>query len=64
MKNSTTAPIIVQKAVPVLNTDDEHSLTLRILEQEHAAYSEAINLVLGARYEIVGRRLRPSAQST
>lgn len=40
-------PIIVQKAVPVLPEDDEHTLAARILEQEHVAYSEAINLVLG-----------------
>src|SRR6202011_470643 len=49
--------IIVQKAVPVLNTDDEHTLAARILAQEHVAYSEAINLVLEGRHEIVGRRL-------
>jgi len=50
--------IIVQKAVPVLDTDDEHTLAARILEQEHTAYTEAINVVLGGRFEIVGRRLR------
>jgi phosphoribosylglycinamide formyltransferase-1 len=49
--------IIVQKAVPVLDTDNEHSLAQRVLEQEHLAYSEAINLVLSERFEIVGRRL-------
>ena len=49
--------IIVQKAVPVLNTDDEHTLAARILAQEHVAYSEAINLVLEGGHEIVGRRL-------
>jgi phosphoribosylglycinamide formyltransferase 1 len=49
--------IIVQKAVQVLETDDEHTLAARILEQEHVAYSEAINLVLEGRYEIKGRRL-------
>src|SRR5579883_2692190 len=38
--------IIVQKAIPVLDSDDEHTLAARILEQEHIAYSEAINLVL------------------
>jgi len=50
--------IIVQKAVPVLGSDDEHSLAARILEQEHIAYTEAINLVLGGNFEIVGRRLK------
>jgi len=48
--------IIVQKTVPVLDTDDEHTLAERILEQEHAAYSEAIKLVLEGTHEIAGRR--------
>jgi len=48
--------IIVQKSVPVLENDDEHTLAARILEQEHTAYSEAINLVLNWEYRIVGRR--------
>lgn len=51
-------PIIVQKAVPVLDGDDEHSLAARILEQEHVAYTEAINTVLAGEFEIVGRRLK------
>ncbi len=50
-------PIIVQKTVPVLDSDDEHTLADRILKQEHIAYSEAINLVLEGNYEIVGRRV-------
>jgi phosphoribosylglycinamide formyltransferase-1 len=49
--------IIVQKTVPVLDTDDENTLAARILEQEHTAYSEAINIVLHEQTEIVGRRL-------
>jgi phosphoribosylglycinamide formyltransferase-1 len=49
--------IIVQKTVPVFDTDDESSLASRILEQEHVAYTEAINLVLRGNFEIVGRRL-------
>jgi len=55
--------IIVQKAVPVLDTDDERSLAARILEQEHIAYSEAINLVLEGSFNIVGRRLVPWTKS-
>src|SRR5437879_2349965 len=50
-------PIIVQKAIAVLDTDDEHSLAARILEQEHVAYSEAIRIVLLGQFEIKGRRL-------
>src|SRR6266403_3887792 len=49
--------IIVQRTVPVLDTDDEHTLAARILGQEHMAYSEAINIVLAGGYEIAGRRL-------
>jgi phosphoribosylglycinamide formyltransferase 1 len=50
--------IIVQKAVPVLDGDDERSLAAHILEQEHVAYTEAINIVLGKKFEVSGRRLR------
>jgi phosphoribosylglycinamide formyltransferase 1 len=48
--------IIVQKTVPVLDKDDEHTLSARILEQEHIAYAEAINLVLDGKFEVAGRR--------
>src|ERR1700693_3022571 len=50
--------IVVQKAVAVLEGDDERSLAARILEQEYIAYTEAINIVLGGNFEIVGRRLK------
>ncbi|MGA7592061.1 MAG: phosphoribosylglycinamide formyltransferase [Candidatus Sulfotelmatobacter sp.] len=50
--------IVVQKTVPVLDTDNEHTLATRILEQEHIAYTEAVNIVLGGKFEIVGRRLK------
>ena len=49
--------ILVQRAVPVYDSDDEHTLADRILEQEHIAYSEAIRIVLDGNYEIVGRRI-------
>jgi phosphoribosylglycinamide formyltransferase 1 len=49
--------IIVQKTVPALDTDDEHTLAERILEQEHVAYSEAIRIVLEGKFAIVGRRM-------
>jgi phosphoribosylglycinamide formyltransferase 1 len=49
--------IILQKTVPVLDTDDEHALAIRILEQEHVAYCEAIGIVLEGRYRISGRRV-------
>jgi phosphoribosylglycinamide formyltransferase-1 len=49
--------IIVQQAVPVLDTDDDHTLAARILEHEHLAYTEAINLVLSGNFEITDRRV-------
>jgi phosphoribosylglycinamide formyltransferase-1 len=57
-------PIIVQKEVTVLDSDDEHTLAARILEQEHIAYSEAIRIVLEGRYEVVGRRLVRTVTAT
>jgi phosphoribosylglycinamide formyltransferase-1 len=39
-------PILLQRAVPVLEGDDEESLSARILEQEHQIYPEAIALLL------------------
>lgn len=47
--------IILQKTVPVLDTDDAHDLSARILEQEHIAYAEAIVRVLSGKYQIAGR---------
>lgn len=48
--------IVLQKTVPVLESDDAHTLSTRILEQEHIAYSEAIARVLSGEYRVVGRR--------
>ena len=47
---------MVQRAIPVLDADDAHSLAERILAQEHLAYSEAIARVASQEYEIRGRR--------
>ena len=48
--------IVVQRAVPVLEADDAHTLAERILVEEHIAYSEAIARVTSGEYEIRGRR--------
>jgi phosphoribosylglycinamide formyltransferase-1 len=50
-------PIILQKTVPVFDQDDVHTLSVRILEQEHSAYSEAIALILSGELEVVDRRV-------
>ena len=49
--------IVLQKAVPVLPGDDEHTLSARILQQEHLAYTEAIGLLADGHWCIEGRRV-------
>ncbi len=48
--------IVLQRAIPVRETDDAHSLAERILVEEHLAYTEAIARVASGEYEIRGRR--------
>ncbi len=48
--------IILQRTIPVLDTDDAHSLSERILAEEHVAYTEAIARIASGAYEIRGRR--------
>lgn len=50
-------PIILQRSVPVLEGDDEHSLSARILEQEHIAYTEALRRLIAGEVEIDGKRV-------
>jgi phosphoribosylglycinamide formyltransferase-1 len=50
-------PIVVQRAVAVLDGDTPATLASRILEQEHLAYPEALRLLLTHSWEIRGRRL-------
>ncbi len=51
-------PIVKQAVVPVLDDDTVETLSARILIEEHRIYSEAIDLVLSGRCEIIGRRVR------
>jgi phosphoribosylglycinamide formyltransferase-1 len=48
--------IILQRVVPVLDDDTAESLSARILEQEHIAYTEAIARVLSGEFHLSGRR--------
>lgn len=57
-------PIVVQRTVPVLPGDDEHALAARILEQEHVAYTEAINIMLAGNFRIEGRRVVIAARAS
>jgi len=50
-------PIILQAAVPVLDSDTEQTLAARILVEEHRIYSEGIGIVLSERWRVEGRRV-------
>ena len=60
-----TGPIIVQKAVPVLEDDTPETLHARIQVQEHLAFPEALRLLAAGRLSVEGRRVRiaPEAAS-
>jgi phosphoribosylglycinamide formyltransferase-1 len=51
-------PIILQRCVRVLESDDEDSLAERILHHEHECFPEAIKLFCEDRLEIAGRKVR------
>ena len=55
--------IVLQRAIPVLPSDDAHTLADRILNEEHQAYPEAIARVFSGRFQVVGRRYVESAKS-
>jgi phosphoribosylglycinamide formyltransferase-1 len=50
-------PIIIQAAVPVLDSDTPESLSDRILEQEHKIYPRAVQLYAEGRLRVEGRRV-------
>jgi phosphoribosylglycinamide formyltransferase-1 len=51
-------PIILQKCLPVLDSDDEDALAERILALEHQCLPEAIRLFCEGRLVIEGRKVR------
>jgi phosphoribosylglycinamide formyltransferase-1 len=51
-------PIIVQGAVPVLDSDDEAALAARILAVEHRIYPLALRLIADGRVTVEGDRVR------
>ena len=50
-------PIILQAAVPVLDSDTPEALADRILEQEHKIYPLAVQLFAEGRLRVEGRRV-------
>ena len=53
-----SGPILVQKAVPVMEDDTPETLHARIQVQEHLAFPEALRIVGEGKYRIEGRRVR------
>jgi phosphoribosylglycinamide formyltransferase-1 len=51
-------PIILQRAVPVLDDDTPDSLAGRVFAEECKAYPEAIHLFAEGRLRLEGRRVR------
>ncbi|AHC73898.1 phosphoribosylglycinamide formyltransferase [Candidatus Endolissoclinum faulkneri L5] len=49
-------PIILQAAVPVMDKDNEASLSARILEQEHQIYQKGLAILATGLIQIKGRR--------
>jgi phosphoribosylglycinamide formyltransferase-1 len=52
-----SGPVILQKAVPVMDGDTEETLSERILVQEHQLYPEAVRLISEGRIKVEGRRV-------
>lgn len=51
-------PVILQKAVPVMEDDTPETLAARVFEAECEAYPEAIGLIAAGRVTVEGRRVR------
>jgi phosphoribosylglycinamide formyltransferase-1 len=52
-----TGPIIVQRAVPVLDGDTAATLHARIQVEEHEAYPAALRLIASGKLRLAGRRV-------
>jgi phosphoribosylglycinamide formyltransferase 1 len=53
-------PIVIQRAVTIMPGDTAESLAERILEEEHRAYPEAVQMVLDGGWRLEGRRFIPA----
>ncbi len=59
-----SGPIIVQRAVPVLDGDTPETLHARIQVEEHIAYPEALRLLAAGKLSLSGRRVSGSDSAT
>ncbi|WP_027459129.1 phosphoribosylglycinamide formyltransferase [Dechloromonas agitata] len=54
-------PVIIQAAVPVLDSDDEASLAARVLRQEHRVYPQAVRWFAEGKLTLDNGRVRLAA---
>ena len=52
-----SGPIILQSVVPLYDSDDEETLSRRILEQEHLIYPRAVQLMAENRLNVSSRKV-------
>ena len=55
-------PVVVQAAVPVLDSDDEAALAARVLQQEHIVYPLAVRWFAEGRLRLEGGRVQLDAE--
>jgi phosphoribosylglycinamide formyltransferase 1 len=55
-------PVIIQAAVPVLDSDDEATLAARVLGQEHRVYPQAVRWFAEGRLRVENGRVRLAAE--
>ncbi len=53
-----TGPIIIQRAIPVLEDDTPETLATRVFKEECEAYPEAIRLFAAGKLKVEGRKVR------
>jgi phosphoribosylglycinamide formyltransferase-1 len=52
-----SGPILLQRAVEVMDSDTEEELSARILRKEHELYPEAVRLFAEGKIKIMGRKV-------
>jgi len=62
-EGTDTGPVIAQTAVPVLDDDDDESLRLRILAEEHRLFPAVVRAIAEGRVTVTGRRVRVAGAS-
>ena len=56
-KGLDSGPIVLQRAVNVIDSDTEEELSAKILRKEHELYPEAVRLFAEGKIKIIGRKV-------